>query len=385
LNDYFIGSIKQHQERGRRLMERIPPNLPREFHVLVQKCNDELSVLLDGLRVLLEDARMQLPNYQSERLRQFRRIAEHMGFLETTAIAALERHNADDIFLNRLIEIIKMETHYPLLPPVVTSLSQQYFHIFPNLNLLFVPLSEGDFLLHLPDLYHELAHPLVTEPYNPRVKPFQDALSRALDVVLEYVANEQQKEERRGIHAPQRISFYLYLWQKSWLEWIIEFFCDIYAVCSIGPAFAWSHIYLCAKYSNDPYDVPTMSLISHPADDARMKTILYALRKLGFEDEAKAIKMKWDELIVISGAKAEPEYKRCYPDSLLQQIAEIAVTGVGSLGCRVAEPKTNTPVYSLLNEAWVEFWKDAKQYIAWERSAVQDLRNLPTQTITSNR
>lgn len=367
------------------MIERIPPNLPREFHVLVQKCNDELTQLLDGLRILLEDSRMQLPNYESERLRRFRRIVEHMGFLETIAIAPLERHNADDIFLNRFVEIIKAETHYPLLPPVVTSLSQQYFHIFPNLNLLFVPLSEGDFLLHLPDLYHELAHPLVTAPYNPRVKPFQDALSHALDIVLEYVAGEQQKEERRGTHAPQRISFYLYLWQKSWLEWIIEFFCDIYAVCTIGPAFAWSHIYLCAKYTNDPYYVPTMSLISHPADDARMKAMLFALQILGFLDEANAIKLKWDELITISGSKPEPEYKRCYPESLLRQIAEVAVTGVNGIGCKVAELRTDTPVYSLLNQAWTEFWKDSKEYIDWERKAVKELRSLPFRTARTSR
>jgi hypothetical protein len=376
LNDYFIGAIKQHQERGRRLIERIPPDLPREFHVLVQKCNDELTRLLDHLRELLEDPLMKLPDYQSERLRQFRRIVEHMSLLETTAVAALERHNQDDIFLNGLIEIIKAETRYPLLPPVVTSLSQQYFHIFPNLNLLFVPLSEGDFLLHLPDLYHELAHPLITERYNPRVKPFQAAISTALDIVLGYIGDERSKEERRGIHAPKRIGFYLYLWQKCWLEWLIEFFCDLYGICAIGPAFAWSHIYLCAKFSNDPYDVPTMSLLSHPADDARMKAMLYALTMLGFKDEANDIKVKWEELLTISGAKATPEYRRCFPDSLIQRIAEEAVAGVNSIGCCVAGPNTGTPIYTLLNEAWKEFWRDPVRYIAWEREAVKGIRGL---------
>lgn len=376
MNDYFIGAIKQHQERGRRLMERIPPDLPREFHVLVHKCNDDLTLLLDHLDRLLNDRLMKLPDYQSERLRQFRRIVEHMSLLETTAVAALERHNQDDIFLNGLIDVIKSETHYPLLPPVVTSLSQQYFHIFPNLNLLFVPLSEGDFLLHLPDLYHELAHPLIAERYNPRVKPFQMALSKALDVVLRYIADERSKEERRGIRAPQRISFYLYLWQKCWLEWLVEFFCDLYGICTIGPAFAWSHIYLCTKYSHDPYDVPTVSLLSHPADDARMKTMLYALSMLGFNNEADTIKAKWEELITISGAKATPEYRRCYPDSLIRQIANEAVVGVTNIGCCVAEPKNTTSIYCLLNDAWTEFWRDPYKYISWEREAVMKIRGL---------
>lgn len=376
MNDYFVGAIKQHQERGRRLIERIPPDLPREFHVLVQKSNDELTMLLDHLRELLEDPLMKLPDYQPERLRQFRRIVEYMNLLETTAIAALERYNQDDIFLNGLIGLIKTETHYPLLPPVVTSLSQQYFHIYPNLNLLFVPLSEGDFLLHLPDLYHELAHPLITERYNPRVKPYQAALSTALDVILHYIADEQSKEERRGIHAPKRISYYLYLWKKCWLEWLIEFFCDLYGVCTIGPAFAWSHIYLCTKYGNDPYDVPLMSPLSHPADNARMKAMLSGLNLLGFTKEAKEIEAKWVELLSISGAKPIPEYGRCFPDAIIQKIAEEAVAGVKSIGCCVAEPNNRSPIYDLLNEAWFEFWRDPLKYIAWEQDKVKKIRDL---------
>lgn len=373
MKDYFVGTITQHQERGRRLMERIPPNLPREFHVLAQKCNDELSYLLDSLRMLLEDPRMQLPNYQPERLRQFRRITEHMSFLETTAIAALERHNNDDVFLNKLIEHIRNEIHYPLLPPIVTSLSQQYFHIFSNINLLFVPLSEGDFLLHLPDLYHELAHPLVTERYNRRVKPFQDALSAALDIVLDYTEEEQQKESRR--RGPQRIAFYLYLWQKSWVEWMTEFFCDLYGICTIGPAFAWSHIYLCTKHGHNLFRVPTVSMISHPADDARMKAMLHGLRHLGFPQEADRIQAKWDELIAISGTHPEPEYRRCFPESILQSLTDAALAGVKAIGCQVACPQTQTLVYLLLNEAWIKFWEDPLDYINWERKAIQQLRD----------
>jgi hypothetical protein len=375
LKEFFSGSIKQHQERCARLMERIPRNLPREFHALAQKCRDELQQLHDNLGMLLKDTRMQLPNYQPERLRQFRRIVEYMNILETTAIAALARHNDDDLFLNRLIEHIRSETNFPLLPPIVTSLSQQYFHIYPNLNLLFVPLSEGDFLLHLPDLYHELAHPLVTERYDRRVRPIQAAFSQTLDTVLEYIANEQQKEERR--RGPQRIGFYLYLWQKSWLEWTTEFYCDLYAICTIGPAFAWSHIYLCAKYGNDPFEVPTMSRQSHPADDARMKTMLCGLRLLGYTQEADVIQTKWEELINISGAKPGPEYRRCFPQQMLQQIAEMAIQGVDDIGCKVASPKCTTTIYAALNEAWSQFWVDPMNYITWERQAVESLRSLP--------
>jgi hypothetical protein len=116
-----------------------------------------------------------------------------------------------------------------------------------------------------------------------------------------------------------------------------------------------------------------------------MKAMLFALQILGFVDEARAIRLKWDELITISGSKPDPEYKRCYPESLLQQIAEVAVAGVKGIGCQVAELKTDTVVYSLLNQAWTEFWKDSKEYIAWERKAVYELRSLPFRSFTASR
>lgn len=376
MKDYFSGSIKQHQERCSRLLERIPRKLPREFHALAQKCGDELRQLHDTLTWLLKDPKMQLSDYQPERLRHFRRIVEYMNLLETTAISALVRHNEDDLFLNRLVEHIRTETNLPLLPPIVSSLSQEYFHILTNLNLLFVPLSEGDFLLHLPDLYHELAHPLLAERYDRRVLPFQDALSQTLDLVFEYISTEQEKEQRKN-HPPQRIAFYLYLWEQSWPEWATEFYCDIFAICTVGPAFAWSHIYLCSKYGKNQFQVPTTGIISHPADDARMKTMLYALRQLGYTDEADQISANWDELVAISGAKAQAEYRRCFPEHLLREIATTAVQGVKDIGCLVANPTLSAPVYNILNEAWVEFFKDPMRYTDWERTAVQRLRQLP--------
>ena len=79
----------------------------------------------------------------------------------------------------------------------MTTLSQQYFCIITELNLLCVPLTEGQFLLHLPDLYHELAHPLLVEEDDPLVEPLQAALFLALRDALGYLADELAKEDRR--------------------------------------------------------------------------------------------------------------------------------------------------------------------------------------------
>ena len=85
--------------------------------------------------------------------------------------------------------------------------------------------------------------------------------------------------------------------------------------------------------------------------------MLNALVKLGFMDDAKEIKLRWKNLLAISGAKPTPEYRRCFPDTLIQQISEVAITGAFNIGCCVAGPNTSTLVYKLLNEAWIEFWR----------------------------
>lgn len=374
MNDYFEGSVRQHLERGRRLLTRIPRNLPREFHLLAQNCERDVGSILDQLETLLSDARMRSAPYQPERLRQFRRRVREMNYLEVFGIAALERSNTHDAFLNQLIERIRIEISYPLLPPVVTSLSQSYFHIHPQLRLLSVPLSEGDFLLHLPDLYHELAHPLIIERHNPIVRPFQDTASIGIDRALGYIQKEQQKEDRR--RSPHMLGIYLHTWEKSWWMWAIEFFCDLFAIYTTGPAFAWAHLHLFAKLGDNPYRVPTMAQLTHPADDARMKVMLFALNVAGFRQEADMINKRWNELVSLSGARPDPEYRRCFPNQILQQMAQDAYDGVSAIGCRIASPETDDPIYCVLNEAWTEFWRSPMDYVIWERGAVFRLRQL---------
>jgi hypothetical protein len=367
LNDYFQGSINQLLERGGHLLSMIPTGLPREFHLLEQSCRTRLRDILDKLRALVDDQQMLQPDVQPERLRRFRRAVREMDFLENVCIVALERAREDDKHLNRLVGRIRNEIKYPLLPPVVTPLSQSYFKIYPELNLLCVPLSEGNFLLHLPDLYHELAHPLLVEKYDPRVKPLQTALSQSLDAALAYLEEEIEKESR-GL-SPKQFSFNLYQWSNAWVGgWAIELFCDLFAIYTIGPAFAWAHLHLSATRGKDPFH--TSGYSTHPPDGARMIAILYALKRAGFSQEAAEVERRWDELISISGAQVEPEYDRCFPRRILETFAEHAHQGVSAIGCRIAAPETKDIVHSTLNQAWVEFWHNPQGYAAWEKNIV---------------
>lgn len=371
MDDYFIGALQQLLERARHLNTRVPRDLDREFHVLVANCQAQVARVIDTANFLLNDPMLRLPANQPERLRMFRRAVADLDVIETVGFAAIERANKEDIQLNRLIDRIRLETRYPLLPPVVTSLSQAYFHIYPSLNLLCVPLTEGRFLLHLPDLFHELEHPLLSTTNNPLVDPFKSALNQVLHDAMVYLDDEMRRENRgRG---PASFTYMLECWARSWVSWSVEFLCDLFGVFMVGPAFAWSHLHLCAKRGGAPHHVPMMAPSSHPADAARISVVLKGLIKCGFTSEVATINARWGQFLQLVDSREEPEYRRCFPDALLNAVCEAAWEGVNAMGCRVASPATKDAVYTSLNQAWDEFWKNPSGYGTWEQRAVATL------------
>ena len=373
MNEYFDGAVNQLRERGQRLISLIPTGLPREFHLLEKTCRDRLTDTLDELRKLVIDPIWFKSENQPERLRQFKRLVRDLDILETVCIAALERANHSDLHLNRLVERIRQEIAYPLLPPVVTPISQAYFQTWPDFYLMLVPLSEGNFLLHLPDLYHELAHPLFRERYDQRVTVFQDAFNEVVEAVTVYTENEIEKERRRG--SPGPFQDYLELWLICWLKgWAEEFFCDLFAVYTLGPAFAWSHLHLAATRGDEPYLVPLRRFTTHPPDGARMAAMLEGLTLTGFSTEATEIEARWDQLVITSQSQPEAEYHRCFPRQIIKLLAEKALAGISGMNCRIASPTTNDYVHSVFNQAWSEFWRDPSSYAEWEKRAVEALR-----------
>ena len=163
-------------------------------------------------------------------------------------------------------------------------------------------------------------------------------------------------------------------WEIAWVKyWMVEFFCDLFAVYTLGPAFVWAHLHLTAKRGEGPFAVPVLSLSSHPADDARMRVMLRALSVSGYSAEATTIEGRWRELIMQASAKPEPEYHRCFPEDLLTRVAEYARVGVEAIGCRLAKPTISDPIHSALNAAWNEFWRDPEGFVDWEKESVARL------------
>jgi hypothetical protein len=369
---YLAGSIAQLVERGRAMIGQIPRDLPRNYDTLAERSRRQINDAIGDLRFLLDDPVFANERFQPERLRKFKRVVSDLDFLENVAIAALKKAQKEDHRLNGFLERVCHETRYPGVIPVVSTLSQAYFHIYPDLRLLCLPLVEGQFLLHLPDLYHELAHPLLVEPDDPVLQPLQERFASCSAVCLEYVQGEQAKEERRN--GPERTRYVLQLWESSWAKyWLTEFFCDLFAVFCAGPAFAWSHLHLAMKRGGDPYTIPDFGATMHPADDARMSVMLHGLELIGLGEESGRISSAWSSVLGTLGGNPEPEYHWCYPKSLLKQIAEEALRGTEEINIRTYRTGDAGTVASEMNAAWKKFWSDTAGFPTWEKDAVERL------------
>ena len=304
-------------------------------------------------------------------LRLYRRVRGELEHLESVAVRALCRWNDEDRRVNRLADSFAREIRYPLPTPVISCASQRYFHTYPDLRLVCVPLAEGHFLLHLPDLYHELGHSLLEFENDGRLTGFQERHVEAVSAAQKYLAGELRKENT-GL-GPETFKRYLMTWIDCWLSWAIEFFCDLYAVYMVGPAFAWSHLHLAACVGTDPFKVSLVTTIVHPPDAARMTALLLALERLGFHDDRAAIARRWEEFLQLSGSEVSPEYRRCFPDTLVKRIEHLAFDGTLALGCDLVGPDMKGPGRLLLNEAWKVFWRSPPTYVDWEQRAVADL------------
>lgn len=376
IDSYLNAAIRQAEERARVLKGKISQTLQApELIALHQTCQDRIDYTIRQLQGLLTDPVILRKDLVHERIRLFRRFLADLALLETTGIAALTRPHEDDIALTKLIFQIHKEIDYPLPPPTVACLSRDYFSINTSLRLLEVPLAESDFLLHLPDLYHELAHPLIATRNNPRIKPYQTEYGKFLALVADHF--EQERAENLRSTGPkeyfaQALDLLEYFWIRGWAN---EIFSDLFAIYTLGQAYAWSHFHLTAARGVDPYDVQISGFMSHPPDQARMEVMLIALDLVGLNAEADAVRQKWEALIGATGVRPTALYRRACPRHLLERASINALEGTKLIACRIVKPGISSPVHDLLNTAWQQFWAAPNNYHAWERDAIAKLKH----------
>ena len=373
---YLTGSMDQSLERARQLRQIVQGKYPCEYDRLRKICLKQLNESQASLQRLSAETIVDTALQTPRRVREFKRIVSQLNNVENVGAFALSRVSRDDEFLNRLITDVCGEIMYPLIRPVVSHISQGYFHIYRDFNLLCLPLIESRFLLHLPDIYHELCHPFhYKQNINlPALVSYHAAYKRNLFHMVEYFRGEITAAER--INKPKGKVYQLRLWETSWTKyWMEEFFCDLFGVLTTGPAFVWSHYHLCIKRGGDPFETPLTFVSTHPADDARMRAMQLMLTANGFDGEVKRIDAAWRDFVVIMGYKVEPEYRQCYPEELLSRIVSATKEGVEGTGVVTAKPDTLAPIVDLLNSAWQEFWRAPEDYQAWEAKRCGELRN----------
>jgi len=376
IKEYFDAAIQQGIERAKVLKGKMHNPLPAaELGGLQKVCEERLDNAIKTFKYLSEDPLFMNGKAVQERIRLLRRGMEDLAYLEATGIAALNRMGGDDILLNKMLFEIHREINYPLLHPTVSCLSHDYYSINTGLGLLSVPLAESDFLLHLPDLYHELGHPLISTQNNPKVQMFQQEYMKFLCIVTEHFGKERSDNVRST--GPKEYFGYVLNTLEAWwiMFWSAELFCDLFASYTLGPAYAWSHFHLTATQKADPYGVSFDRTMSHPPDGARMETILYGLEIIKRNEEADLIKKRWGELSNAIGAKPNVNFRMACPKELLQQAAIHAYEGTKKIGCKISGNASSGTMDELLNEAWKEFWKSPKKYHIWEREHIKELRS----------
>ncbi|MFN3852220.1 MAG: hypothetical protein ACK4NY_22485 [Spirosomataceae bacterium] len=375
MNKYLNGLLHELIAKATVLKSKIPGafELNVYFEALSTKANIEIDDVINKALFYITDSRLNHDSTVKQKVKYIKQLNQKLSILETVVVAALMRNHDDDIYVNQLVREICKEIKYPIDRPVVTCLSQDSYHIYPQYNLLCVPLLEADFLLHIPILYHELAHPIISNE-NPKVKLFIGQLGQFNSMVIDHFAKEVKREEMND-HRQDFIDS-IYLWRDSWTEnWSTEFFCDLFALYTLGPAFAWSYLHLIVKVSSNVFNY---DIDSHPPDDARIKVLIHGLNLIGFKDDAKKILKKWNDFIVAMeyDKKKKGRYDSAVPDFFLEDIAVRALQGTKNIGCKIVTPTDNDGIMKkMLNDAWVVFWKDMSSFQEWEEQEVKKLRN----------
>lgn len=369
---YLAGAIAQSIERSRALSAVIDKPYSSAYDGLRTICSERLRGVISTLRELQEetivDERLQTPL----RFRRFRRATDRLNEIETIGATALANAGQGSSDLTQIVRRVCDELKYPLVPPTVANMSSSYLSIYSGFNLMLAPLLEGRFLLHLPDLYHELAHPFLDGENEDRtvLDPYRNAFLECLKAIKHHFEGQRHLALRQ--REPDEVTIYLHLWEWLWLNyWLEELFCDAFATLTCGPAFGWAHFHLTAKVSGDIFDTPIGKRRTHPADDARLRLILIGMQRRGFTDQAAEISVRWEALVDALKAHRPPEYLRCYPDDLLKLIVVQVQQSIEEMGVTLATPGALTSWPERLEEAWLAFWENPNGYTSWEKNALK--------------
>jgi hypothetical protein len=377
MKEYLKAMILEQINRGFYLKKLIPH--PLQYSVLeplAERCSKIIDDNIRDLKYLIKELENRNEDDLRDIYRTFIACVRQIEIVESYGIPALYYVTQEIGYLNKLIFKIHQEINLPLTPPSVACISTNYYYIHPFTNVIFVPLGESDFLLHLPDVFHEIGHEVFYNKENElKLREVNKCCCEAINTITKYY-NElyiRKSRETGPSKIPKIIVYFHSQWKNYWVE---EFFGDLFACYTVGPAYAWSHFHLTAKRAEDAFSFDQ----KHPSDDSRMKMLIMGLRKLGFENEASNLLLKWNNLPFIANMEPETEYQYAYPTDLMEKVSNLFLEGLRRSNFSIVSPEKlenldQSSIIKLLNEAWKVFWNNPLTFRDWEEKTIERLKN----------
>ena len=212
-----------------------------------------------------------------------------MGEIEGYDIPALHCQSDQAVLPSDILSAMHRETGLSPPCPAVACTPNNYHLAHPLTSTIRVPLLEAEFLLHLPDFYHELGH-LLHEglDHDVRYGPIREGVADAIRAVDRHYL--QQTGGTTSALEPELAAWIRAQWAY---HWTVESFCDLFALSAAGrQAYAYSHLHLVSKTDTDMYQLALLRRQDHPSDDARMGLLDAGMRMLGYE--AACVRREWD-------------------------------------------------------------------------------------------
>ena len=167
--------------------------------------------------------------------------------------------------------------------------------------------------------------------------------------------------------------------ETEWKDrWTTELACDMIATFMVGPAFGCTHLRLCCSLDPDIFRPGFGESSTHPSGESRMRAIIRMLERIGLNEDSKVIQEQWLKYVSVNGSDKPIEYDHCYPDKLIDSLAEIVYGGCMKIGLapykdqQATSDDINLP--TLLNEAWTVLLANPQGYATWESKQVKRFR-----------
>lgn len=363
--DYLPGAITWIQGRASMLRDKLASNdNPDALRVVLDVQVANLDSALDQIGDRLADPSLEDEAFADHHLASYREWVRLVAGVEQHFLMLCDLWRDDEDDMQGVLDQICIETGMPSAIRPVIALHGAQYSVMLGTGIIYAPRMERHFLLHLPDLYHEIGHLLVEEEAATLWGNAPTAIRNHFSRLIREGVVQGDPMAQDGTY--RRMYDY---WGQSWL---VELTCDAIATFLCGPAYAWAHLHLCASHDSGIY----VGQESHPADEARQELILMILDRLNEGEQRNRFADRWGSFAQTLGQRRPASYAAAYPDPLLELVVQEVHDGLLSLGLTIFDGAAldGGSTAALLNRAWEEFWRAPTEYRTWEETARGELR-----------